>query len=127
VRKTGTTSLNTIKSGRSKPRDLANFSKRLGEGKEGVAMTVTSTSLHECLDGRRNTFRLVQKEEICIWQTSIKGRESKRRNRDGSADAGVRPFPEMICFSVYEMNDDGSFNLLVGATDLGTGSDTVLA
>jgi putative selenate reductase molybdopterin-binding subunit len=25
------------------------------------------------------------------------------------------------------MNDDGSFNLLVGATDLGTGSDTVLA
>jgi putative selenate reductase molybdopterin-binding subunit len=24
------------------------------------------------------------------------------------------------------MNDDGSFNLLVGATDLGTGSDTVL-
>jgi len=26
-----------------------------------------------------------------------------------------------------KMNDDGSFNLLVGATDLGTGSDTVLA
>jgi putative selenate reductase molybdopterin-binding subunit len=25
------------------------------------------------------------------------------------------------------MNDDGSFNLMVGATDLGTGSDTVLA
>ena len=25
-----------------------------------------------------------------------------------------------------KMNDDGSFNLLVGATDLGTGSDTVL-
>ena len=25
------------------------------------------------------------------------------------------------------MNDDGSFNLLIGATDLGTGSDTVLA
>ena len=26
-----------------------------------------------------------------------------------------------------KMNDDGSFNLLVGATDLGTGADTVLA
>jgi len=26
-----------------------------------------------------------------------------------------------------KMNDDGSFNLMVGATDLGTGSDTVLA
>jgi putative selenate reductase molybdopterin-binding subunit len=26
-----------------------------------------------------------------------------------------------------KMNDDGSFNLLVGATDIGTGADTVLA
>ena len=26
-----------------------------------------------------------------------------------------------------KINDDGSFNVLVGATDLGTGSDTVLA
>ena len=26
-----------------------------------------------------------------------------------------------------KLNDDGSFNLLIGATDLGTGSDTVLA
>ena len=29
--------------------------------------------------------------------------------------------------SSIKMNDDGSFNLLVGATDLGTGADTVLA
>ncbi len=29
--------------------------------------------------------------------------------------------------AVIKMNDDGSFNLMVGATDLGTGSDTVLA
>jgi len=26
-----------------------------------------------------------------------------------------------------KMNEDGSFNLLMGATDIGTGSDTVLA
>ncbi|GAB1426612.1 hypothetical protein MASR2M17_00380 [Aminivibrio sp.] len=26
-----------------------------------------------------------------------------------------------------KMNDDGSFNLLVGATDIGTGSDTILS
>jgi putative selenate reductase molybdopterin-binding subunit len=32
----------------------------------------------------------------------------------------------MGCASI-KMNDDGSFNLLVGATDLGTGADTVLA
>jgi putative selenate reductase molybdopterin-binding subunit len=29
--------------------------------------------------------------------------------------------------ATIKMNDDGSFNLMVGATDLGTGSDTILA
>jgi putative selenate reductase molybdopterin-binding subunit len=29
--------------------------------------------------------------------------------------------------AIIKMNDDGSFNLLIGAADLGTGSDTVLA
>jgi putative selenate reductase molybdopterin-binding subunit len=36
------------------------------------------------------------------------------------------PYLDMGAASV-KMNDDGSFNLLIGATDLGTGSDTVLA
>ena len=36
------------------------------------------------------------------------------------------PYLDMGGASV-KMNDDGSFNLLVGATDLGTGSDTVIA
>ena len=29
--------------------------------------------------------------------------------------------------ATLKMNDDGSFNLLIGATDIGTGSDTILA
>ena len=29
--------------------------------------------------------------------------------------------------ATIKINDDGSFNLMVGATDLGTGSDTILA
>ena len=36
------------------------------------------------------------------------------------------PFVDMGSASI-KMNDDGSFNLLTGATDLGTGADTVLA
>jgi putative selenate reductase molybdopterin-binding subunit len=36
------------------------------------------------------------------------------------------PFMDMGGCSI-KMNDDGSFNVLVGATDLGTGADTVLA
>jgi putative selenate reductase molybdopterin-binding subunit len=36
------------------------------------------------------------------------------------------PFLDMGAASI-KINDDGSFNLLIGATDIGTGSDTVLA
>jgi len=36
--------------------------------------------------------------------------------------------PEIDLASAYiKMNEDGSFNLLLGATDLGTGSDTIMA
>jgi putative selenate reductase molybdopterin-binding subunit len=40
----------------------------------------------------------------------------------GSGIAGLD-----MAAATIKMNDDGSFNLLVGATDLGTGSDTILA
>ena len=36
------------------------------------------------------------------------------------------PYLDMGGASI-KINDDGSFNLLLGATDLGTGSDTVIA
>ena len=36
------------------------------------------------------------------------------------------PYLDMGAASI-KLNDDGSFNLLIGATDLGTGSDTILA
>ncbi len=42
--------------------------------------------------------------------------------RQGSGIAGVD-----LAGATIKMNDDGSFNLLVGATDLGTGGDTILA
>ena len=40
----------------------------------------------------------------------------------GSGIAGLD-----MASATIKMNDDGSFNLLMGATDLGTGSDTILA
>ena len=61
-----------IKAGETSP-----IFKALGEGKEGVAMTVTSTSLHECLDAGA-TLSDWYKKRNCIRKTSIKGRESKR-------------------------------------------------
>jgi len=40
----------------------------------------------------------------------------------GSGIAGLD-----MAAATLKMNDDGSFNLLIGATDIGTGSDTILA
>lgn len=93
----------------------------LGEGKKGVEMKLNTCGLDECID---------QGARAISWDV-------KRRRRDrGVRKRGVG----MVCLmqgsaipeidmgaATITMNDDGSFILLAGATDLGTGSDTVLA
>jgi putative selenate reductase molybdopterin-binding subunit len=58
------------------------------------------------------------------------GRSSQTRRRGIGVALVMQgtaiPYLDMGGASV-KMNDDGSFNLLLGATDLGTGSDTVIA
>jgi len=100
----------------------------LGEGKEGVAMNIGSTSLHECLDEGAKLSHWYEKKKLYGAHSEFnKGKRLKRgigmvALMQGSA------IPEIDMASAYiKMNDDGSFNLNVGATDLGTGSDTVLA
>lgn len=94
----------------------------LGEGREGVAQTITSCELGECI--RLGAERI--------------GWSEKRgtRERHGSWVHGVGMSVHMqgsgipvidMGAATIKMNDDGSFNLAVGATDLGTGSDTILA
>ena len=59
----------------------------------------------------------------------VAGTDRTRRQGIGVAmvmQGTAIPYLDMGGASI-KMNDDGSFNLLVGATDLGTGSDTVLA
>ncbi|MHA1449991.1 MAG: xanthine dehydrogenase family protein molybdopterin-binding subunit, partial [Candidatus Hodarchaeales archaeon] len=95
--------------------------KALGEGTEGVEQKITSCGLAECIK--------LGAEEI-DWK-------SKRNNAtDSHIKHGVgmailmqgSSIPEIDMGSAFaKINDDGSFNLLVGATDLGTGSDTVLS
>jgi putative selenate reductase molybdopterin-binding subunit len=94
----------------------------LGEGREGVEQVVESCELAECI--RLGAERIG-------WQT-----KRGTRRRDGSWVRGVGmsihmqgsgiPRIDMGAASL-KLNDDGSFVLAVGATDLGTGSDTVLA
>ncbi|MGD2103422.1 MAG: molybdopterin-dependent oxidoreductase [Acidimicrobiia bacterium] len=93
----------------------------LGEGTEGVEQTITSSALEDAID---------QGADRIGWAD-----KRGRRKREGSWVHGVGmsihmqgsgiPLIDMAAATI-KMNDDGSFNLLVGATDLGTGSDTVL-
>ncbi len=95
----------------------------LGEGKEGVGQIIGSCSLAECLD---------RGAEAVGW----KEKRGRRLPAGGGRVRGVGlavamqgsgiPRVDMGAASM-KMNEDGSFNLLVGATDIGTGSDTVLA
>ncbi len=107
---------NHIRAGESSP-----VFRALGEGREGVDQIIPSCALTECI--RRGAARIG-------WS----GKRGARRRR-GSLVHGVGmsihmqgsgiPLIDMASATI-KMNDDGSFNLLVGATDLGTGSDTVL-
>lgn len=94
----------------------------LGEGREGVEQTITSCALDECI--RQGAERIGWSEK------------RGKRERSGSKVRGVGMSVHMqgsgialidMGAATIKMNDDGSFNLLVGATDLGTGSDTILA
>ncbi len=94
----------------------------LGEGKAGVEMTIGSCGLSECIKQGA--------EEIGWGRRTLPGEKTGRYRRGlGLAtlmQGSSIPEIDMGAASI-KMNEDGSFNLLFGATDLGTGADTVLA
>ena len=97
----------------------------LGEGKEGHDNPIASCGLDECIDraaeaiGWTKKHRLYQKRDP---NARVKRGIGMACLMQGSGIAGIDMASARI-----KMNEDGSFNLLMGATDLGTGSDTVLA
>ncbi len=108
---------NHIRSGEGSPVFAA-----LGEGKEGVAMTVGSCALGECI---------ARGAEAIGWQRRTDWRSKTGRFRRGLGMACMMQgssIPHIdMGGAVIKINEDGSFNLLVGATDLGTGADTVFS
>ena len=100
--------------------DVDPVSARLNEGKEGLARTVNSSSLEECI--RRGA------EAIGWGATPAPTHPRFKRGlgvgvaMQGSGIAGVD-----WAAATVKLNEDGSVNLLVGATDIGQGSDTVLS
>ena len=113
----------TIKEGETSP-----IFQALGEGKEGVPMTVTSNSLSECLDAAAEDIDWYTKKKLYGKDSAYNKNNRFKRGIGMAAMMQGSAIPEIDMASAYmKINDDGSFNLLVGATDLGTGSDTILA
>jgi len=113
--------LNWIKVGQELP-----MAQAMGEGREGFAQTVRSSGLEECVQEGAQAIGWVRRDDP-TWRHDP-ARPHIRRGMGlaicmhGTGIAGL----DMGAASI-KLNDDGSFNLLIGATDLGTGSDTVLA
>jgi putative selenate reductase molybdopterin-binding subunit len=99
------------------------LSKSLGEGREGVEQSLQTSALDPCVDIGRLATDFEAKRE--------KYRQQEGRYRHGIGMAVVMHGSGIadldMASATLKMNDDGSFNLLIGATDLGTGSDTILA
>ncbi|MCX6058660.1 MAG: molybdopterin-dependent oxidoreductase [Chloroflexi bacterium] len=107
------------------------FSVAWNEGREPRPEIVNTVGLEQCVAQARATINWDDKYGNEEWraQSSIANPKSKIRKGIGVAmvmQGTAIPYLDMGGASI-KMNDDGSFNLLVGATDLGTGSDTVLA
>lgn len=94
----------------------------LGEGKEGVPMTIGSCALDDCIDQGAAAIGWAGRTD---WRTKT-GRYRRGIGMCALMQGSSIPHIDMGGSSI-KINEDGSFNLLCGATDLGTGSDTVLA
>ena len=95
---------------------------QLGEGESGNVPRIRSCELAACIRDGAKAFD---------WKTKRKRPRDRGRYRRGVGmsimmQGSSIPFIEMAS-AFIKMNDDGSFNLLMGATELGQGSDTVLA
>jgi putative selenate reductase molybdopterin-binding subunit len=99
------------------------LSRALGEGREGYEQTLESSGLSQCVD-------------IGLKATDFYAKRASNREQTGHIRRGIGMAVVMhgsgiagldMASATLKMNDDGSFNLLIGATDLGTGSDTILA
>lgn len=110
-----------------RPGELHPFSTAWSEGRAPRPEIVHTVGLEECVRQGKAVIGWDAKHGNGEWR-QVAGHPELRKGiglamvMQGTAI----PYLDMGGASL-KMNDDGSFNLMVGATDLGTGSDTVLA
>jgi putative selenate reductase molybdopterin-binding subunit len=121
------------------PGEYHPFSTAWNEGREPRPEIIHTVGLEQCVQQGKAAIGWDQKFNNEEWRTfslSSFGDEKRGKRKEGRLRRGIGvalvmqgtaiPYLDMGGASI-KMNDDASFNLLVGATDLGTGSDTVLA
>jgi putative selenate reductase molybdopterin-binding subunit len=103
--------------------DIDRLSAQLGEGKEGLPRVIRSCGLPQCMERGAEAIGWAQK------RSAPAGREGPRRRGVGMActmqGSGIAGIDWASAF--LKMNEDGSFYLQVGASDVGAGADTVLS
>jgi len=107
--------------------ELHPFSTAWSEGREPKPETIQTCGLEECAAQGRAAIGWDEKYASQAWR-SVADKPYLRRGVGVALmmQGTAIPYLDMGAATI-KMNDDGSFNLAMGATDLGTGSDTVLA
>ncbi|MGB9553778.1 MAG: xanthine dehydrogenase family protein molybdopterin-binding subunit, partial [bacterium] len=106
-----------------RPKESSPIFQKLGEGKEGVPQIVESCGLEECIEKGKALFEWERKRSL---PREIAPGIYRGYGMSIMMQGSAIPLVDMAS-AIIKMNEDGSFLLLVGATDLGTGSDTILA
>ena len=97
------------------------LAQALGEGKEGPPQRFRSCEIQECIDRGMAAIGWERRKTL-PKDGPVKRGMGMTCLMHGSGIPGVDMGSARI-----KLNEDGSFNLHVGATDIGTGSDTILA
>jgi putative selenate reductase molybdopterin-binding subunit len=107
--------------------ELHPFSTSWSEGREPSPEIIQTVGLEECIRQGKAMIGWDGKYNNPAWH-EVEGKPHLRRGIGVAAamHGTAIPYLDMGGASI-KMNEDGSFNMLIGATDLGTGSDTVLA
>lgn len=116
--------LNVVREGEETP-----MAQVLGEGREGYKQIIRSYGLDECIERGMKEIGWQEKRQgsgIRDERPEIQNPIKRGVGMALALQASGIPGVDMGAASI-KMNEDGSFNLLVGATDIGTGADTVLA
>src|SRR5271157_3891463 len=102
--------------------DIDRLSAQLGEGREGLPRVIRSCGLSQCLDRGAAAIGWERKRKARPRPGHLKRGVGVSCTMQGSGIAGID-----WASAFLKMNEDGSFYLQAGASDVGGGADTVLS